>query len=210
MISFLIGRVHRLSPLTVHLNVNGVGYRVHTTLAVTEKLNARGTDEEVIFYTRVHYSETAQSIYGFLNEHEVELFDFLISLHGIGPKIVMSILSYCNIDDFLSSLKNSSPEILLRVPGIGKSKAEKILFEAKTRHKKLENIIARFGNDTGSKILSTTDLVNSILIESLETLGFQKKEIAMAEKKIQMHEPDMAPLNKDNIQLWIRTFLKYL
>jgi Holliday junction DNA helicase RuvA len=210
MISFLIGKIYRLSPLVVHLNVNGVGYRIYTTISVTEKLNARGKDEDVIFYTRVHYTETSQSIYGFLDEHEVDLFDFLISLHGIGPKIVMSILSYCDIDEFLKSLEKNQSEILTKVPGIGKTRAEKILFEAKSKQKKLENIIAQFSKDGSTKTAPDSGLMTSILTDSLETLGFNKKEMALAEKKIQVHESGLPPLDKDTIQLWIRTFLKYL
>lgn len=210
MISFLIGKIHRLSPLTLHLNVNGVGYEIHTTLTTTEKLNFREADENIIIYTRVHYTETSQTIYGFLNEHEVALFDFLISLHGIGPKIVMSILSYCDTSEFLKSLQEGNSEILTRVPGIGKTKAEKILFEAKSRQKKLENIIHEFSGDSSEIKIPGTDLVTSILIDSLETLGFNKKEIALAEKKIQVHETGMPDLSKESIQHWIRTYLKYL
>jgi len=210
MISFLIGKIHKLSPLKVHLNVQGTGYEVHTTLSTIEKLGALSRIEDVILYTRVYYAENSQSIYGFLNEHEVDLFDFLINLHGIGPKIVMSILSYCNIEDFLKSLENGNSEILMKVPGIGKSKAEKILFEAKNKQKKLENIIGQFSEEGLMKEASGSSQVSSLLLESLETLGFNRKEVALAEKKVQMHESGLPDLSKDTIQLWIRTYLKYL
>jgi Holliday junction resolvasome RuvABC DNA-binding subunit len=123
----------------------------------------------------------------------------------------MSILSYCNISDFLKSLENGDSKILTAVPGIGKTKAEKILFEAKGKQKKLENVIAKFtSTDITLKKLPESDLISSILLDSLETLGFHRKEVALAEKKIQVHESNLPELNKDTIQLWIRTYLKYL
>ena len=210
MISFLVGKIHKLSPLIVHLNVNGVGYRIHTTLSVTEKLNTFDKNKEIIFYTRVQYTESSQSIFGFLNEYDVELFDFLVSLHGIGPKIVMSILSYCDIEEFLNSLEQGKSHILTTVPGIGKSKAEKILFEAKNKNKKLENIISQFPKTINSNTSPELNLIRSILTDSLETLGFNKKEIDLAEKKIQIHDSNLPALDKNTIQIWIRTFLKYL
>jgi Holliday junction DNA helicase RuvA len=222
MISFLKGNIYKLDPLELHLDVNGVGYKIHITLSDSEKLSTlRG--QPVLIHTRVQYSENSQTIFGFLDEQIACLYDFLIKLHGIGPKIVMSILSYCNTSDFLSSLESGNTAYLTGVPGIGKSKAEKIIFEAKLKQKKLEIIKAQWAQKnqlSGSTGKSVTGLIDpstlkndiftDLLTQSLEGLGFSSKEITLAEKKIAMIEKEIPEPALENIQRWIRIYLKYL
>jgi len=221
MISFLKGKIETLGPLELHLDVNGTGYKVNITLSDSERL-ARMKDQPIKVFIRVQYTETSQNLYGFLDEEVADLYDFLIKLHGIGPKIVMSILSYCQINDFLSSLEAANAAYLTGVPGIGKSKAEKILFEAKSKQKKLELLKARWaqsqfndalektGDKTGNTGSLKNDIFSDLLVQSLEGLGFSPKEISLAEKKISLNEKDLPGSDMENIQKWIRIYLRYL
>lgn len=210
MIAFLRGKIGRLSPLKVTLDVNGVGYELNITLDDSEKLAQTDKGQNVTLFTRVHYTENSQALFGFLNEHMVGLYDFLISLHGIGPKMVMNILSYCDMSELLLSLEKGDAALLTRVPGIGKSKSEKIIFESKSKQKKLETIKSLIRNETGSLAALKNDFLSDLLIESLESLGFNRKEIVLAEKKINQLENNLPAFTQENMQRWIRLYLKYL
>lgn len=207
MIAFLKGKIAHLLPLKTILDVHGVGYEVNISLATSEMLEKKDPDSEVLLHTRAVYSENSHSLYGFLNRTEVELFDFLVSLHGIGPKIVMSILSYCPVDEFLKSLKNGDSSLIVRVPGIGKTKAEKIIFESKSRIKKLDQLLSgmdsTFPEPTGNAYMEQ-------IFEALDSLGFSSKEVLLAEKKIIASGESLPEKTPENSQAWLRLFLKLL
>ena len=185
MIHSLRGKIVKLRPWEIILDVNGVGYFVRITLQTYEKIQSTNLIE-VFIHSRVIYRENEQLIYGFLQEEEAELFDFLRSLQGIGPQLAGNLISTLGTDDLLSAIEYDNHKMLIKVPKVGKNMAEKILFEAKNKQKKLDNIKAGLNKQinkqnkdekTDSHIQDRQILesFNEQLEEGLSQLGFQKK-----------------------------------
>ncbi len=227
MITALRGKIVDLQPLQLKIDVQGVTYLVHIPLFVYEKLSGtprlESIDTEI--RTRVIYSENDQSLYGFLTDAEAETFDFLRSLHGIGPRLVLSILSHLPAEDVLKHIEREEDSFLLKIPGIGKTKAQKVIFEGKQRRKKLADLKIRisgrqFSDDTETPAVAEQHEhtpENEILdtVESaLFTLGFGAKEIEKASQKIEsafLKEGNPPPpLDREHTQTWIRLYLKFL
>jgi len=213
----LTGKIRSMTPLAIHLETFGVTYEVHTPLYVTENLlDDFKKQSEITLYTRVIYSETAQAIYGFLSEDEARLFDFLRGLHGIGPKIIISLLSNMDADQILALLEDAKAESFTKIPGVGKAKAQKMVFEAQQKKKRLSELrraIRRVqpGEGTAAPLLgSESELAQEIIEEALIGLGFQKKEIDRAAAQIEKSGEHPQEKTSENVQEWVRLFLKFL
>ncbi|MDH5717371.1 MAG: Holliday junction branch migration protein RuvA [Spirochaetia bacterium] len=215
MIYSLKGKVQNLSAFFVTLEVNGIGYGVNIPLGAFEEIN-KNKSKDIQLYTRFIVTETEQSLYGFLNEAEAHLFDFLRSLQGIGPKMALNLISGISSEILLSVLQSGEKEKLLRIPGIGGTKAEKILFEAGQKRNKLmrlENLLSKgpLSLETQIEVKTDKNPVKTQIEEALMALGFQKKEIEKAEYKIKnMNESNLPSLKDEFLQDWIRLYLSLL
>ena len=218
MMVALHGKIASMTPLSVALDTGPVTYEVHTPLYVTEKLRSEYQEQsKITLYTRVIYSETAQTIYGFLSEDEARLFDFLRSLHGIGPKIIISLLSHMEAQTILELLEGAGTEGFTKIPGVGKAKAQKMVFEAQQKKKKLGDLKrALLRNNFSEGGLSPQsesgpeDLAQEIIEEALQGLGFQKKEIDRAARSIEKSSERPLEKTAENVQEWVRLYLKHL
>ncbi len=216
MITSLQGKLLKVKPLHAFMDVNGVGYGIHISLTTYEKLQEL-ENQNVFIYTRVIYRENDQLIYGFLSEEERELFDFIRNLQGIGPQLASNIISTMGANKFISSIENNDFDHLMKVPKIGKNKSEKILFESNQKIKKLNELKKIFSvkplnnNESKMKIkdeqeVSFIDQVEEVLFN----LGFQKKEIQQAENKVIKYEKKLPDKTINQIQQWIKLYLRYL
>ena len=129
MISFIKGKVFRNSlgsPSFVELETSGgVGYRV----VVSKRFNFKEIGEEIFLFTSYQVREDSQTLYGFEKEEERTLFEKLITVSGIGPKIGISILSELTKDQLGQIIKDGDAVSLSKVPGLGKKGAQKIILE---------------------------------------------------------------------------------
>lgn len=129
MISFIKGKVFKNSlgnPSFVELETSGgVGYRV----VVNKRFNFKEIGEEIFLFTSYQVREDSQTLYGFEKEEERTLFEKLITVSGIGPKIGMSILSEFTKDQLGQIIKDGDAVSLSKVPGLGKKGAQKIILE---------------------------------------------------------------------------------
>ena len=132
MIGFLRGKVARLSLDFCFLDVAGVGYRVFISGATYGRLHM---GEEVTLFTHLAVREDAMMLYGFFSEEEYELFQMLISVTGIGPKVALGILSNITPENLCLAVRNRKADILTKAPGIGKKSAERIILELKDKMK---------------------------------------------------------------------------
>lgn len=128
MIGSLRGRVLSRSALQAILEVNGVGYRVHASPNTLSHLSGV---EEVLLYIHDHVREDARTLYGFLHEEELALFERLISISGVGPKAGLSILSVGSPESVRRAILNGDLALLTSAPGIGMKMAQKIVLELK-------------------------------------------------------------------------------
>lgn len=163
MIAKLKGIIEELRPTEVLVQVGGVGYHCQIPLSTFVKLK-EGEISELFVHT--HHKEDQFKLFGFYTRAERSLFALLISITGIGPSLALSIISGISIEELTEAVQRSSVETLTRVPGIGKNKAEKLLFELSRKMKKIEQFSTE-GATPGASLRNEA-------IEALVTLGFDE------------------------------------
>jgi holliday junction DNA helicase RuvA len=131
LIAHLKGRVLRKSPQEVIVDVAGVGYRVAIPVSTFYRLGEEGT--EVSLRVHTHVREDALALYGFLTAHEQDLFERLIQVAGVGPRLAVNILSGIEAAELAAALRGSDIARLTRVPGVGRKTAERLIVELKDK-----------------------------------------------------------------------------
>lgn len=174
MIAGLLGSIHRTEPDAVIVNVSGVLYRVLTTGRV---VSSSQVGHEVEFHTHMVVREDAQLLYGFLTPADLQWFQTLIGVNGIGPRMGLAILTRFAADELLSVIANEQMDLLVTVPGVGKRTASRILLDL--RGKLPENIDAPVANVSAS---------NSDAMEALLALGYTAVEAKGALASITISE----------------------
>jgi holliday junction DNA helicase RuvA len=162
MIAKLKGKIDELKPTELIIDVNGVGYQVFIPFTTYQKIQTQ-TEAELQIYTL--HKEDQFKLFGFATENEKQLFSILLSISGIGPAIALSILSGIESSLLVEAVQNDNLLILTKIPGIGKSKAEKLVFELKRKIRKLENFSAP---------VSKNSTIRNDAIEALVSLGFEE------------------------------------
>ena len=162
MIAFLEGEIELVRPSWVILNVNSVGYKVSVGPELLSHLHA-GTKTRL--YTYAQYREDSASLYGFEAIEELDFFELLISVSGIGPKAAMGILAAAPVDKIRASIVNQDPSLLSSVSGVGKKTAEKVVIELKN---KVGSTASIFDTATSEKVED--------VYEALLGLGFKPLE----------------------------------
>ena len=131
MIGSLRGRLTVKQPPQLLIEVGGVGYELEAPMSTFYALPAPG--EEVRLLTHLVVREDAQMLYGFMREEERRLFRLLIKVSGVGPKIALAILSGSDADAFASCIAAGDTASLIRIPGIGRKTAERLVLELRDR-----------------------------------------------------------------------------
>src|SRR2546430_17349626 len=131
MIAFLRGTLLEKHPNQVIVDTGGVGYDVQIPVSTFSALPEAGSEVRLRIYT--HVREDALSLYGFLTSEEKVVFEKLISVSGIGPTLVIKVLSGLNTTDLVTAIRNSQVDQLVRIPGVGKKTAERIVLELKDK-----------------------------------------------------------------------------
>ena len=131
MIGHLRGRLLRKETQHVLLDVSGVGYKVAIPLSTFYRLGEPGSEVALEIHTQVR--EDVLALFGFLTAHEQALFERLIAVSGVGPKLAISILSGIEAADLVQALRESDVARLTRIPGVGKKTAERLVLELKDK-----------------------------------------------------------------------------
>jgi Holliday junction DNA helicase RuvA len=130
MIGYLKGTlVFKIESNRIILNVNGVGYSVYITSNLASK--TKGSTLELFTHTRVR--EDSISLFGFESPEELSGFELLISAHGIGPQLALSILSTFSLAQLYKIIENNDADMLTAVPGVGKKTAARIIMDLSTK-----------------------------------------------------------------------------
>lgn len=136
MIGRLTGELVEKLPPSLLIDVAGVGYEVEASMNTFYKLPEVGTF--VTLYTHFVVREDAQLLFGFADRQERSLFRQLIKVNGVGPKLALTILSGISAEEFVRSVHNEDTAALVRLPGVGKKTAERLIIEVKDKLDKLE------------------------------------------------------------------------
>ncbi len=137
MIGFLRGTPLKVSPERVLLDVQGVGYEVAVPLSTFYEIEKRGGDAPLGLFIHTHMREDGIALFGFWTEREKRIFERLIGVSGIGPRLARVILSGMPPDEFLSALAGGDLGRLSTIPGIGKKTAERLILELKDKMREL-------------------------------------------------------------------------
>ena len=136
MIGRLTGELVEKAPPALMVDVSGVGYEIEASMNTFYKLPEVGTF--VTIYTHFVVREDAQLLFGFADKRERALFRTLIKVNGVGPKLALTILSGISTDEFVRSVHAEDTAALVRLPGVGKKTAERLIVEVKDKLDKLE------------------------------------------------------------------------
>lgn len=167
MIGYLTGKIISSKPTQIILDVNGVGYLVNISISTFEKISDKDT---VSLFIHTSVKEDSITLFGFYTQSEKEMFELLISISGIGPKVSLGILSGISVDDLKDAIANGNVSRLIAIPGIGRKTAERVVLE-------LRNKVDSIKADGSIKITSAKDEA----ISALATLGYQRQ---LAEKVV--------------------------
>lgn len=171
MIDFLEGEVVELTENSVVLAVGGVGYRVTVSKATVEAL--RGQAGPVRIYTHLHYTPNDLALYGFATQEERQLFELLISVSGVGPKVAMGILSATTPQYFAEAILQNRRDLLEDLKGVGRKTAERLIVELKEK-------IAQIPL-AGAPSLAPATTQEELAIKALtRSLGFNETEARRA------------------------------
>lgn len=131
MIDTLHGQITRITDTYLVLLIGGVGLRVYVPTTVRDAVDGPG--QTLTLYTHLIVREDDLTLYGFVEREERDLFEVLIGVSGVGPRIALAMISTLSVDHLQNAVAREEPEILTRVPGIGKKLAQKLLFELKDK-----------------------------------------------------------------------------
>jgi holliday junction DNA helicase RuvA len=131
VIGHLRGRILRKEPQEVLLDVSGVGYRVAVPVSTFYRLPDIGVEAALVIHT--HVREDSLALFGFLTTGEHALFERLISVTGVGPKLALNILSGIEAADLVHALRQGDVPRLTRIPGVGKKTADRLVLELKDK-----------------------------------------------------------------------------
>ncbi len=172
MIGKLTGTLLEKNPPEVLVDCAGVGYEVQVPMGTFYNLPAVG--ERVSLLTQFIVREDAQLLYGFATAPERAAFRQLIKISGVGPRMALGILSGMGVEDLAQAITLQEAGRLVKVPGIGKKTAERLLLELK----------GKLGADIGSVPLQTSSAAQADILQALLALGYSDKDAAAALKAL--------------------------
>jgi Holliday junction DNA helicase RuvA len=178
MIAFLRGRVLEKHPNRVIVDVGGVGYDVAVPLSTFYAAGDAGA--EITLRIHTHVREDQLALYGFATAIELTLFERLIAISGIGPKLALAVISGMESRELVSAIQRSDVVRLTRIPGVGKKTAERIVVELRDRLLKTINV------EDGAEgvAMSPSDALRDDLVSALSNLGYHQQAIDRALHKV--------------------------
>ena len=177
MIATLRGEVSQIEDNAIIVEVGGVGLRVFVPAPLRGRLKA---GEVILLYTHLIVREDALTLYGFESQSDRELFNMLLGVDGVGPKVALSVLSTLTVDAVQRAVFTEEPDILSRVPGVGKKTSQKIVLYL---HDKLKP------TDALAKIAALSDKDGEVLA-ALTALGYSVIEAQTAIQSLPKDAPD--------------------
>ncbi len=171
MIAYIKGKILLRGEKYIILETNGIGYKI---FVMPEDIKNTKKESEASFWTHLHVREDAMEIYGFLEYSEVELFEMLINISGIGPKSALGVLSLAPVDTLKRAISSEDTSYLTKVSGIGRKIAEKIVLELKDKlgSGKIDGI-------TDPELKEEGDV-----LQALQSLGYSLREAREALKQV--------------------------
>jgi len=172
LIAHLHGELARIAADYVVIDVNGVGYKVHTPLTVISRLPQIGDETKLTISTIV--KEDSITLYGFIDESQQSLFELLLTISGVGPKVALNILSVLQVEQVVRAIASDNFRDLNSVPGVGTKTAQRIVLELK------EKINTFVWAETARREMPPEQRAIDDAIEGLVALGYNRNDARSA------------------------------
>ncbi|OBX09312.1 Holliday junction branch migration protein RuvA [Gallibacterium genomosp. 3] len=191
MIGHLRGILLEKSPPEILLDVNGVGYEL--LLPMTSFYHLPEVNMETTLYTHLVVREDAHLLFGFYQKQDRTLFRELIKTNGVGPKLALAILSAMSVNEFSYAIEHEELSKLVKIPGVGKKTAERLLVELKGKFKQYRNqdffIEQKVGTTTMEQSLAAATSPADDAISALIALGYKPADAEKMVKRVA--QPDL-------------------
>jgi len=168
MIASLHGRLESMSGDGVVLNVGGIGFQVYLPTSTLSSLGNIG--EEVSLHTHLHLREDSVTLYGFASADELRLFQTLLSVSGLGPRLALAMLSAMSLEQLTMAIATGSTDLLRSIPGIGKKVADRLVLELK------DKVAAGWVTTPAAQLAEE----NTDVLTALISLGYSASEASRA------------------------------
>ncbi|MCD6300281.1 MAG: Holliday junction branch migration protein RuvA [Dehalococcoidales bacterium] len=168
MIASLKGKLESLGSEWAVINVGGIGFQVYMPTSTLSTLG--GIGKEVSLYTHLYLREDNATLYGFASTEELGLFQILLSVSGLGPKLALAMLSAMSVEKLTMAIATGNAALLTEIPGIGKKVASRLILELKDK-------IAAGG--TGAPVVELAQ-ENTEVVAALTSLGYSVSEASRA------------------------------
>jgi Holliday junction DNA helicase RuvA len=178
VIGRLRGTLAEKQPPHIIVDINGLGYEVEVPMTTLYRLPSVG--EPVTLHTHLVVREDAHLLYGFAEKRERELFRELIRLNGVGPKLALALMSGLEVDELVRCVQAQDTSVLVKIPGVGKKTAERLLVELKDRFKAWETVPVMSGLVVEARAGVPASSAESDAVSALISLGYKPQEASRA------------------------------
>jgi Holliday junction DNA helicase RuvA len=204
MIAHLRGKLLSKKASHVVVEAGGVGYGVSIPVSTFYDLGDVGSDTALHIYT--HIREDALALYGFRTEQEKSLFEKLIGVSGVGPKLAITILSGLETAELIPAIQRGNVERLVHIPGVGRKTAERLILELKDR---LANLVLETAASATSPAAAAGGVEDDAL-SALMNLGYARPaaENALREARAESPDGDFERLLRGSLRQLARKFFK--
>ncbi len=194
MYEYITGKYTGMNRDYIVVENSGIGYKVFTSGSTMSQLPQAG--EEIRVFLQQIVREDFLGLYGFLTREELEMFNLLLTINGVGAKAALSLLSICSVTNLKYAIATKDEKTIMRAPGIGKKMAQRVILELqdKVERGSAESAAAAEGKDASAA--SAREALDALL-----ALGYSEKEASNALKEVDQ---------KDTVENIIKKCLKYL
>ena len=198
MIGRLKGLLLSKQPPTLLLDVNGVGYEVDAPMSTFYQLP--DVNQEIILHTHLVVREDVQQLCGFISETERSMFRSLIKINGVGPKLALSILSAISADDFARCIQESDTTTLVRLPGVGKKTAERLVIEMRDKLKDWQ--VDALSNGEPAGMIDIQQVANPVeeAVSALIALGYKPPQASRMVSQIDNRDLSSEEIIRDALK----------
>ncbi len=179
MIASLRGKLLQKRPPVLVIDVQGVGYELEAPMTTFYDLPPVGGD--TLLYTHLVVREDAQRLYGFSHAQQRDLFRSLLRVNGVGPRVALAILSGLSIEEFLACMTEQDVERLIRVPGIGRKTAQRLIVEM--RDKSVDAVLSESSGPTNTVQRVAPDPIGDA-VSALIALGYKPVEASRVVRRV--------------------------
>ena len=190
MIGYLQGILLRSTPERVLLDVQGVGYEVHISLSTYYELERADRQARVGLHIHTHLREDGIALFGFWTEREKLIFERLIAVSGIGPRLARVVLSGMQPDDLLAAIASGDLGRLATIPGVGKKTAERMVLELREKMRELAADLPAEKTAGGAPAVAAAP--DQDVVSALVNLGYKASQAERAVAEARRDKPDAA------------------